>query len=88
MDTVGVQKCFNEGVNHEGLYPDYRGVPIYGSSYCADDLGWVLLAEIDEAETIQPILTLQERIFETGILIISVFETNKPIGSISYCLLF
>ena len=69
VDTVGVQKCFNEGINHEGLYLDYRGVPIYGSTYCAEDLGFVLLAEIDEAETIQPILTLQERIFETGILI-------------------
>ena len=31
----------------------------------------MLLAEIDEAETIQPILTLQGRIFETGLLIIT-----------------
>ena len=69
VNTVGVQKCFNEEVNHEGLYLDYRGVPIYGSTYCAVDLGFVLLAEIDEEETIRPIETLQERIFETGILI-------------------
>ena len=69
VDTLGVQKCFNEGVNYEGLYLDYREIPIYGSSYCADDLGFVLLAEIDESETIQPILILQERIFETGLLI-------------------
>ncbi|MFB5646718.1 MAG: HAMP domain-containing protein [Candidatus Nitrosomaritimum yanchengensis] len=69
VDTLAVQKCFNEGVNYEGLYLDYRGTPIYGSSYCADDLGFVLLAEIDESETIQPILILQERIFETGLLI-------------------
>lgn len=71
VDTTGVQKCFNEGVDYEGLYPDYRGIPIYGSTYCAQDLGFVLLAEIDEQETLQPILTLQERIFETGILIIT-----------------
>ena len=71
VDTIAVQKCFNEGIDYEGLYPDYREIPIYGSSYCADDLGFVLLAEIDEAETIQPILTLQERIFETGLLIIT-----------------
>ena len=38
VDSVGVQKCFNEGEEHVGFYPDYRGVPIYGSSYCADDL--------------------------------------------------
>ena len=69
VDTIPVQKCFNEGIDHVGPYLDYRGIPIYGSSYCAEDLGFVLLAEIDESETIQPILTLQERIFETGILI-------------------
>ena len=71
VDTTGVQKCFNEGLDYEGLYPDYRGIPIYGSTYCAQDLGFVLLAEIDEQETLQPIQTLQERIFETGILIIT-----------------
>jgi class 3 adenylate cyclase len=69
VDTIGVQKCFIEGIDYEGLYPDYRGISIYGSSYCAEDLGFVLLAEIDEAETIQPILILQERIFQTGLLI-------------------
>ena len=69
VDTIAVQKCFNEGMDFEGLYQDYRGALIYGSSYCANDLGFVLLAEIDEAETIQPILILQERIFETGLLI-------------------
>ena len=71
VDTIPVQKCFTEGIDYEGLYPDYRGISIYGSSYCANDLGFVLLAEIDEAETIQPILTLQGRIFETGLLIIT-----------------
>ena len=71
VDTLPVQTCFTEGIDYEGLYPDYRGTSIYGSSYCASDLGFVLLAEIDEAETIQPILTLQGRIFETGLLIIT-----------------
>jgi len=69
VDTIAVQKCFNEGTNFEGLYTDYRGIQIYGSSYCANDLGFVLLAEIDEKETVQPIIILQERIFETGLLI-------------------
>ena len=69
VDTVGVQKCFNEGDNHIGFYPDYRGVPIYGSSYCAPDLGIVLLAEIDEHETIEPIQILQNRILLTSLFI-------------------
>ena len=72
VDSIPVQKCFNEGIDYEGLYSDYRGTLIYGSSYCATDLGFVLLAEVDEAETIQPILTLQERIFQTGLLITAV----------------
>ena len=69
VDTIPVQKCFREGEEFTGFYPDYRKIPIYGSSYCANDLGFVLLAEIDEAEIIQPILVLQNRIFQTGLMI-------------------
>ena len=72
VDTIPVQKCFREGEEFTGFYPDYRKVPIYGSSYCANDLGFVLLAEIDEAEIIQPILVLQNRIFQTGLIITAV----------------
>ena len=69
VDTLGVQKCFNEGQENLGFYVDYRNVPIYGSSYCAKDLGIVLLAEIDESEVEEPIGILQERILQTGIII-------------------
>ena len=69
VDTIPVQKCFREGEEHIGFYTDYRGTGIYGSSYCANDLGFVLLAEIDEAEIVEPILVLQDRIFQTGLLI-------------------
>ena len=69
VDTLGVQKCFNEGEEHLGFYPDYRDTQIYGSTYCADDLGIVLLAEIDKAEVEKPIDILQDRIFQTGIAI-------------------
>ena len=69
VNTVPVEKCFREGEEHIGFYPDYREIQVYGSSYCADDLGFVLLAEIDEAETVEPILILQDRIFQTGLLI-------------------
>ncbi|MGH1566096.1 MAG: HAMP domain-containing protein [Nitrosopumilus sp.] len=69
VDTLGVQKCFNEGEEYLGFYPDYRDIPIYGSSYCADDLGIVLLVEIDQAEVEKPINILQDRILQTGIVI-------------------
>ena len=69
VDTTAVEKCFNEGQNYAGVYLDYRDVPIYGSSYCADDLGIVLLAEMDKEEVERPTNILGERIFQTGIAI-------------------
>jgi class 3 adenylate cyclase len=69
VETLGVQKCFNEGEEYLGFYVDYRNVPIYGSSYCADDLGIVLLVEIDKAEVEKPIGILQDRVLQTGIVI-------------------
>ena len=69
VDTLAVEKCFTEGKNHSGFYEDYRDVLIYGSSYCADDLGIVLLAEIDKTEVEEPIGILQDRIFQTGLVI-------------------
>jgi class 3 adenylate cyclase len=70
VDTVAVQKCFNEGEEYVGFYSDYREIPIYGSSYCAQDLGIVLLAEMDEKELVAPIKILQTRILLTSLLII------------------
>ena len=55
VDTLAVKKCFNDGVDFLGSYTDYRDVSIYGSSYCAKDLGIVLLAEIDKQEVEEPI---------------------------------
>ena len=72
VDTIPVQNCFRNNEEHVDFYPDYRGIQVYGSSYCASDLGFVLLAEIDEAETVQPILILQDRILQTGLIITSV----------------
>ena len=69
VNTLAVEKCFNQGVNHKGFYDDYRDILIYGSSYCAADLGIVLLAEIDKTEVEEPIEVLQYRILQTGIAI-------------------
>ena len=85
VNTVGVQKCFIDEQEHVGFYPDYRGIPIFGSSYCAKDLGIVLLAEIDQAEVEKPINILQDRIFQTGIVItiamgIAAFVISKSLS--------
>ncbi len=85
VDSPPVELCFSKSEQMIGFYPDYRGVSIYGSSYCAKDLGFVLLAEIDEAETIRPIVVLQNRIFQTGLIItagmaIVAFALSKQIS--------
>lgn len=85
VDSPPVELCFTKEEQMIGFYPDYRGVAIYGSSYCAKDQGFVLLAEIDEAETIRPIVVLQNRILQTGLIItagmaIVAFVLSKQIS--------
>ena len=70
INTLPVSTCFEFGDSMGGLYNDYRGIPIYSHSYCAKDLGFVLLAEKDESETFEPVLSLQNKIFLAGIVII------------------
>lgn len=63
VDTLPVRECFyNSGKNANGFYNDYRGIPIAGFSYCAKDMGYVLLSEIDKSEIYQPILDLRDKI--------------------------
>lgn len=72
VDTHPVVECFDNNAQVVGLYNDYRDIPIFGSSYCFD--WFVLLTEIDESEVISPILTLQDRIIEAGIIIMLVMS--------------
>ncbi|MEO9308993.1 MAG: cache domain-containing protein [Nitrososphaera sp.] len=69
VDTVPVNLCFESGQNHKGLYPDYRGIIVLGSSNCMKDLGLVLLVEIDDTEVFEPVHDLQEKIILLGIII-------------------
>jgi len=69
VDTVPVGICFSNGANHQGLYLDYRGADVFGSSNCMEDFGIVLLVEIDDQEILQPLFTLQENIMIIGAVI-------------------
>jgi len=69
VDTLGTVQCFENGEEVQGLYQDYRGVWTFGSTYCLKDSGLVLLAEIDENETLEPVLILQDEITQTGIVL-------------------
>lgn len=75
VDTLAANECFDSGKEVFARYPDYRGIPIIGSSYCARDLGFVLLAEIDEAEIFHPITELRDAILAAAIVITGVVVT-------------
>lgn len=75
VDTLAANECFDNGKEVFARYPDYRGIPIIGSSYCARDLGFVLLAEIDEAEIFHPITELRDAILAAVVVITGVVVT-------------
>lgn len=72
VDTLPVSTCFDLGDSMGGVYNDYRGISIYSHSYCAKDLGFVLLAEKDESEIFEPVLILQDKILLAGVVIVVV----------------
>ena len=73
VDTFAVSECFDNGKNVEaGDYTDYRNVDIFGYSYCAKDLGFVLLTEVDESAILKPITELQNMIILVGISLIVI----------------
>ncbi len=76
VKTIPVTECFENGNKISGIYPDYRGISVFSFSFCAPDLGFVLLAEIDEEETLHPVSILQDRIFLTGVVITLVMAAS------------
>jgi PAS domain S-box-containing protein len=73
VDTLPVKECLEKGNEINAIYDDYRNIPIVGFSYCAKDLGLVLLAEIDEAEIFKPITQLKNQIILISIAISTIF---------------
>ena len=73
VDTLGAKNCVERMVQTVGTYPDYRGVQILGATYCAD--GFVLLAEIDEEEMLEPVQVLQESMLVIGSAIVPAMAT-------------
>ena len=69
VHTLGTIECFENGMEVNDIYPDYRGIPIFGHTYCSRDMGFVLLAEINEDEIFRPITTLQNILLGTTIVV-------------------
>ncbi len=75
-DTLPVKECIENGKDiSASIYPDYRGVPIFGASRCESDLGFVVIAEFDVAEIVAPIVALQNMYVITGAIIAGVVGT-------------
>ncbi len=72
-DTFPVRSCFEKKAGYNGFYNDYRGIKIVGSSYCASDLGFVLLTEIDADEVFLPLRDLTNTIFILGSVTVVLF---------------
>lgn len=75
VNASAVNECFENKKNFHGQYMDYRRVFILGSSNCMDDLGLVLLVEIDDNEVFQPVKSLQEKIIILGIVMTLIVGT-------------
>lgn len=75
VNTHAVNECFDNKKSFHGEYTDYRQTSIFGSSNCMEDLGMVLLVEIDDSEIFQPVKSLQEKIIMLGIVMTLVVGT-------------
>lgn len=68
VDTRGVKDAL-AGRSGTAVYPDYRGIDVLGSYAPIDVLGlrWVILSEIDAAESSAPVTALQRGIAIAGL---------------------
>lgn len=85
VHTLAANECSDSGNEVFAVYPDYRGIPIVGSSYCAGDIGLVLLAEIEEAEIFYPITQLRDAILAaafviTGVVVVIAVYVSRTIS--------
>jgi signal transduction histidine kinase len=69
VDTEPVRAAVERGQEIIGDYPDYRGVPVSGSSAILRDRGWVLITEIDFNQAFVPIRRLRNLLIAAAILV-------------------
>ena len=56
-----------EGESGVGLYLDYRGIPVIGAYRWLEDKDMALLAEIDQAEALAPVVALRNTVLGIGL---------------------
>ncbi len=61
-----VRACFDSGADLSGIYTDYRGVEVAGSSRCIRPLNWTLLIEIDSYEALAGAVNMRNEALTAG----------------------
>ena len=67
VDTENARNCLRpkdkdeheHGAEGAFVFPDYRGVPVLGTHRYIEEMGWGLLAEIDEQEALAPLAAMK-----------------------------
>ena len=82
--TIGLQQVQTEGTEAAlrgetgtGIFPDYRGVPVFSSYKPLDipDMKWAIMSEVDKAEALAPVYTLRKRLLLLFVGLIVVIVT-------------
>lgn len=84
VDTRPVVACFDEGIEIDGSYENYRGVKVYGASMCMVDMKIVLIIEVDKEEIFAE-LKKEEKDFA---IIAGLFLVAGILGSILFSRFF
>ena len=91
VDTEPVRMIIDNGKEMTGIYPDYRNVPVVGASAYIKEYGWIVIAEIDEAEAFAPLkiiglialtIGIVCAVAVVGIGISFAFSMVKPINTL------
>ena len=92
VDTEPVRSMLEGGAEAVGVYQNCRGVPVVGAAVNIPEYGWILLAEIDEAEACESLRKLSIIAFALGIVsasavtILGIFfavSTSRPIKELT-----
>ncbi|MBF0287675.1 MAG: methyl-accepting chemotaxis protein [SAR324 cluster bacterium] len=75
INTQGVKAAI-KGIRAKDIFPDYRGIPVL-SAYKPlkiEDVQWVIMSEIDEAEAFESIYSLRNQIFlwAIGLILLTI----------------
>ena len=83
VDTKPVQMALTSGQEMIGIYPDYRGVPVFGVSINMPEYEWLLVAEVDKAELFAPLTSLGVVVFVVSATCVVLVVTAGTLYSLS-----